>query len=229
MMSSCNNCQQYLYSINCGTPNNYKYWVLLQGNNMYPKHRIYGIYVEDELFYIGYSDRDLDQRLKEHAYSSLNPTTDQLLNDVITGEENGKRKIIRTATEEGFELTIKCLKESYTYEPLDEEAFIQHYKQEGYILTNIATGGVFQKHSLIDGELVDVAKMTSAEAKQHVQDFKYRQKNKPKKVKTVPKPEPRTLTDDEKREYLTKELGEEQANYLMSMKRGTMTEWQKGL
>lgn len=195
----------------------------------YPKHRIYGIYVEEECFYIGYSDRDLKQRLKEHIHQSLNPTKEQLLNDVITGEEAGKRKIIRTAIEEGFELTIKCLYEAYTYEPIDEQAFIVHYRQEGYVLTNVANGGNWQPHCLIDGELVEVAKKTDAEAKQHIQDYKLRMKNRPKKVKTIPKPEPRTLTDDEKRELLTNELGEEFANDILST--GSiryMNKWQRG-
>lgn len=155
----------------------------------HPKHFIYGLYCDDELFYIGYCSRPLQDRLNEHIYTALNPTYEQSVNEGVRGKIDDKRKIIQTAIDEGFKLTIKCLEERYTYEPLDEEWAIIDHRQKGHFLTNTAVGAVWQPHVLVNGELRETAKhneISDKQTKKNIQEFRIKVRNTPKRKTPTP-------------------------------------------
>lgn len=106
------------------------------------KHYIYCLKVEDELFYIGYSNRDLQTRLKEHINQALNPNETQLINEGIRGKIDDKRKIILAAIDEGFDLTIEPLLEKPIDVDIDEQYYIDHYSKKMKIPTNKINGSI---------------------------------------------------------------------------------------
>lgn len=116
---------------------------------MQKTQHIYVLKVDDEIFYIGRTTRELTKRLEEHIFKALNPTKKDLVKDALLGFENPKRKVIRIATEEKWDITIESVYECPLTEELDEESWIQHYRRLGYCLTNTAKGNVWRDRSLI--------------------------------------------------------------------------------
>ncbi len=108
-------------------------------------HYIYCLKVEDELFYVGYTNRDLNKRLNEHIQQAINPNDTQLINEGIRGKIDDKRKIILAAIEEGFELTIEPLLEKPIEEEIDEQYYIEHYSKKMKVKTNKINGFLFLK------------------------------------------------------------------------------------
>jgi len=117
-------------------------------NDPNKKHFLYVLTVESEIFYCGYTQQQPEKRLKHHIHTSLNPTREDLINDAIRGDESAKRKMIRTAIEEGWNIEIKVMKEAPTYESLDENELLEELRAEGHLLTNSIAGSVWQPDCL---------------------------------------------------------------------------------
>jgi|GEM_PF-3711450 len=157
-------------------------------------HGLYVLKIEDTTFYAGYSDRSLDQRLKEHVYNALNPNSKEKINRAIRGNKpSDKDQMIITAQQEGWSITIEKMLEVPVYEPVDEDRFINDLKNDGHFLTNVAKGSIFQKYVMAGDELVVTAdNQSTVNVRESIQNWKRRSKdrtvadkvNKPSKTKS---------------------------------------------
>ena len=196
--------------------------LILNGDNMIDTHGVYDLKVEGVIYYRGYCcNRPLGDRLKEHIYSAQYPSKKEIENRAIRGKPSAKDQIILAALSDGLELTIEKVYEAPLYEPVYEEHWINHARNEGHLITNIAVGGTWQPYCLVDGELVEVDReSTDYEIRQQVQNFKQIVKNRPKKVK-VPVVDPvKLLSEEEKQEMFNRELSVDVVNFIGKCKGG---------
>jgi len=144
---------------------------------MLGKHGCYVIKCDSEIFYCGYiQDRPLQDRLKEHIYSALHPTTTQSINDIVRGDKSDKNKIITIAVNEGWDLTIEPILVKELWEEVDEDQMINHLRNEGHTLTNLMSGGMFQPYCLVNGKLVETSKVNRPELRSEIQTWKTKKK-----------------------------------------------------
>lgn len=167
----------------------------------YPTHSIYELFFEmddkEVVIYRGYVyDRDPQERLVEHLAEHKYFTQEQLTTFGYkhAGKFPLKNQMIIELQESGIEIKVRTVVTLPSYEQLDEEWYIQQAKNDGHPITNVARGGVWQKHVLVKGVLLETDNSTSnAEINSNIQDFKLKQKNKPK----GPMPEPVLLDQDD--------------------------------
>ncbi len=174
-------------------------------------HKIYNIQIEGIPTYIGYTTQDLKTRLSGHLYEATHPTKEKEQLAVIRGKQKLKDELLSRAIHEGLEITINLVEEKPVYEPLDENYWIEYYRNDlGYTLVNRIPGSTWQPYCLVDGELVEVDReSTDVEIRQQIQNFKQIVKNRPKKVKAVSVDPVRLLTDKEKQEMFSYQLSED--------------------
>lgn len=116
-------------------------------------HRIYALTVEGEIFYIGYSHaRPLRERLQEHIYAAIHPNKKEQTNRLVRGHKSAKDQIIVEALRENWSLQIVLLYEIDSTVPIDEQEWINDYRERGHLLTNQAIGNIHQPHCLIKNQ-----------------------------------------------------------------------------